>query len=139
MVDLQIDPRTRDVIRKNTAAHNEIVTRTVTPDPAVQAIIDDAKTKSAPLANRVIGTITADLNTSAPAPSGELPLGDVIADAQLAATLSTGAQIAITNPGGIRDGDLTYAASAGGEATVRSPTARRSPCSRSATSCRPSP
>ena len=75
VVDLQIDPRTRDVIRKKTVAHNEIVTRTVAPDPAVQAIIDDAKTKSAPLANRVIGSITADLNTSAPAPSGELAIG----------------------------------------------------------------
>ena len=40
----------------------------------------------------------------------------MIADAQLAATQSAGAQIAITNPGGIRNGGLTYAASAGGEA-----------------------
>ena len=42
VVDLQIDPRTRDVLRDKTVAHNEIVTRTVTPDPAVQAIVDEA-------------------------------------------------------------------------------------------------
>ena len=113
VVDLQIDPRTRDVLRDKTVAHNEIATRTVTPDPAVQAIVDEAKAKSAPLANRQIGTITADLVRAAGA-SGESPLGDVIADAQLAATQANNAQIAITNPGGIR-GDFTYASSSVGE------------------------
>ena len=38
----------------------------------------------------------------------------MIADAQLAATQSNGAQIAITNPGGIR-ADFTYASSSVGE------------------------
>lgn len=113
VVDLQIDPRSRDVIRSKTVAHNEIVTRDVTPDPTVQAIIDKAVTKSAPLANRQIGTITGDLVRAA-GPSGESPLGDVIADAQLAATQANGAQIAITNPGGIR-ADFTYASSPAGE------------------------
>ena len=47
--------------------------------------------------------------------SGESPLGDVIADAQLAYTQSAGAQIALMNPGGIRD-NLVFAASTGGEA-----------------------
>jgi 5'-nucleotidase len=58
-------------------------------------------------------TITADLpgrGSSAP----EKPLGDVIADAQLAATEADGAQVALTNPGGIR-GDLSYASSPAGE------------------------
>ena len=72
VVDLQIDPRTRDVLRDKTVAHNEIATRTVTPDPAVQAIVDEAKAKVAPLANRQIGTITADLVRAAGA-SGESP------------------------------------------------------------------
>lgn len=113
VVDLTIDRKTRDVVRSATVAHNEIVTRTVTPDPAVQAIVDSAVTKSAPIANRPVGTITADL-LRAQAPSGESTLGDVIADAQLAATLGNGAQVAITNPGGIR-ADLTYASSPAGE------------------------
>lgn len=113
VVDLQIDPRTRDAIRSKTVARNEIVTRTVTPDPTVQAIIDKAVSKSAPLANRQIGRITADLVRTA-GRSGESPLGDVIADAQLAATQANGAQIAITNPGGIR-ADFTYVSSPAGE------------------------
>ena len=113
VVDLQIDPRSKDVIRSETVAHNEIVTRTVTPDAGVQAIVDEAKVKSAPLANRPIGSITADLVRNA-APSGESPLGDVIADAQLAATQANNAQIAITNPGGIR-ADFTYASGSAGE------------------------
>ena len=45
VVDLKIDKRTRDVVRDETVAHNEIVTRTVTPDPAVQALVDEAKTQ----------------------------------------------------------------------------------------------
>jgi 5'-nucleotidase len=113
VVDLKIDKRTRDVVRESTKAHNEIVTRDVTPDPAVQALVDEAKTKAAPIANQRVGTIAADLVRAAPA-SGESPLGDVIADGQLAATASNDAQIAITNPGGIRT-DLTYASSPAGE------------------------
>ncbi|MGB3443332.1 MAG: bifunctional metallophosphatase/5'-nucleotidase [Actinophytocola sp.] len=113
VVDLKIDKRTRDVVRESTKAHNEIVTRTVTPDPAVQALVDEAKTKAAPIASEQVGTVSADLVRAAPA-SGESPLGDVIADAQLSATASNNAQIAITNPGGIRT-DLTYAGSSAGE------------------------
>ncbi len=113
VVDLKIDKRTRDVVRPATVAHNEIVTRDVTPDPTVQALVDEASTKAAPIANEQVGTITADLVRAAPA-SGESPLGDVIADAQLAATQASNAQIAMTNPGGIRT-DLTYAGSPAGE------------------------
>ena len=113
VVDLQIDKRTRDVVRSATVAHNVIVTRTVTPDPAVQALVDEAVTKSAPIANRQVGTITADL-TRTQAANGESTLGDVIADAQLAGTQAAGAQVAITNPGGIRT-DLNFASSPAGE------------------------
>jgi 5'-nucleotidase len=113
VVDIKVDKRTRDVVRSATVAHNEIVTRDVTPDPAALALVNEAVTKAAPIANRQVGSITADLVRAAPT-SGESPLGDVIADAQLAATASNNAQIAITNPGGIRT-DLNYAGSAAGE------------------------
>lgn len=113
VVDLKIDRKTRDVVRGETKAHNEIVTRDVTPDAGVQKLIDEAKTKAAPIANEAVGTITGDLPVKGTA-SGESPLGDVIADAQLEATLPNGAQIAMTNPGGIR-ADLTYASSPNGE------------------------
>ncbi|HEY3465032.1 MAG TPA: bifunctional metallophosphatase/5'-nucleotidase [Amycolatopsis sp.] len=113
VVDLKIDLKTRDVVRAQTKAHNEIVTRTVTPDPAVAALVAEAKTKAAPIANKQVGTITADLPAAGNA-AGESSLGDVIADAQLAGTQSNNAVVAITNPGGIR-ADLTYKSSANGE------------------------
>jgi 5'-nucleotidase len=113
VVDLKINLKTRDVVRSGTQAHNEIVTRTVTPDPAVAALVADAKTKSAPIANRQVGTITADLPAAGNA-AGESSLGDVIADAQLAGTTSNNAVIAMTNPGGIR-ADLTYKTSVNNE------------------------
>jgi 5'-nucleotidase len=109
VIDIKIDKKTRDVIRSATIADNVIVTRDVTQDPVVKKLVDDAVTKSAPIADTPVGSITADLVRAAP-PSGEQPLGDVIADAQLAATISNDAQIAITNPGGIR-ADLVVAPS----------------------------
>ncbi|MDX3657965.1 5'-nucleotidase C-terminal domain-containing protein [Streptomyces sp. ID05-26A] len=113
VVDLKIDRRTRDVIRGETKADNKIVTRTVTPDPQIQAIIDLAKTKSAPIANAPIGTITAEINRVATA-AGETPLGILIADSQLEQTKGAGAVLALMNPGGVR-ADLTYANSPANE------------------------
>ena len=111
VVDLKIDTKTRDVVRSATVAHNEIVTRNVTPDPGAQAIVTAAVTKAAPIGNRPVGTISADIVRTA-APSGESPLGNLIADAQLAA--SADAVVALMNPGGVR-ADLNYASSPAGE------------------------
>ncbi|MCR6487100.1 bifunctional metallophosphatase/5'-nucleotidase [Amycolatopsis sp. OK19-0408] len=113
VVDLKINLKTRDVVRSQTKAHNEIVTRTVTPDPAVAALVANAVAKSGPIANKQVGTITADLKAAGNT-AGESALGDVIADAQLAGTQSNSAVIAMTNPGGIR-ADLNYASSPAGE------------------------
>jgi 5'-nucleotidase len=94
----------------------------VIPDPVVTALIDRYDALSAPLANTVIGTTTADV-TRTPNGAGESALGDVIADAQLEATAPVGfgeAVAAFMNPGGIRasidfvssgpeaDGELTF-------------------------------
>jgi 5'-nucleotidase len=84
----------------------------VTPDPVVTALIDKYDALSAPLANAVIGTITADISRTSNA-AGESALGDVIADAQLAATVPAGlgeAVVAFMNPGGIRN-NLLFASS----------------------------
>jgi 5'-nucleotidase len=87
-----------------------------TVDPNAKKVADKYRAAVAPIANRVIGSITADIVRDAPATgNGESPLGDVIADAQLAYTQSAGAQIALMNPGGIR-ASLTYGQSSGGEA-----------------------
>lgn len=113
-VDFQVDVRTRDVVRSSVVADNQVVTRTVTPDPEIAAFVESWKDRVAPVANRPIGRITADIVNTA-SPSGESPLGNLIADGQLAATRTGGtAQVALMNPGGVRAG-LTYPSSPAGE------------------------
>lgn len=113
-VDFQVDVKTRDVVRSSVVADNQVVTRTVTPDPEISAFVQTWKDRVAPVANKPIGKITADLTNTAAA-SGESPLGNLIADGQLAATKTGGnAQIALMNPGGVR-ATLTYAGSPAGE------------------------
>jgi len=82
-------------------------------DPDAKAIADKYRVAVAPIANRVVGSITADI-TRATTAAGENALGDVIADGMVAYTTGAGAQLALMNPGGIR-GDLIYDSSAGGE------------------------
>jgi len=96
-------------------ANDNFVRNPDTVDPTAKAIADKYRTKVAPIANRVVGSITADI-TNTNNTAGESALGDVIADAQLAYTrTSAGSQIAFMNPGGIR-ASLTFANSPGGEA-----------------------
>ena len=95
---------------------NKIVTRDVTQDAAINALIAKYGAIAAPLANRVIGSITTNI-TRTQNPAGESALGDVIADGQLDATNDPGfgdAVVAFMNPGGIR-ADLTFAGSPAGE------------------------
>ena len=113
-VDLTIDRTTGQVVTMS--ANNNIVTRDVPKAADLTALLVKYQTLSAPLANRVIGSITADITTTASA-AGESALGDVIADAQLAATAPAnlgGAVVAFMNPGGIRT-NLNYAQISGGE------------------------
>jgi 5'-nucleotidase len=75
-------------------------------DQRVADVVQQYVTASAPLANQIIGKVSQDI-LNAPNPLGEIPSGDVIADAQLVATQPAnlgGAQIAFMNPGGIRGG-----------------------------------
>jgi 5'-nucleotidase len=119
-VDLTLDDRSKEVTAA--LATNKIVTQNVTPDPAAQAILDKYSRLSAPLANRVIGSITADIRSARDNPSGqnaagEQPMGDVIADAMLEATKPSdfgGAVAAFMNSGGVRGG-LLFNQISGGE------------------------
>ncbi|MEH2625185.1 5'-nucleotidase [Bradyrhizobium sp. AZCC 1719] len=115
-IDLKLDPVTRDVI--SAKADNTIVrTATLAKDAQQTALIESYDRLAAPIANRPAGSVTATLSR-VPNAAGESPLGDIIADAQLAATSSEtkgGAVIAFTNPGGVRadvtrkeDGAVTY-------------------------------
>jgi 5'-nucleotidase len=114
-IDLTIDRATGEVVLPITA-NNRIVTRDVALDPAITTLITKYNTLSAPFANRVVGAISADITRTANG-AGESALGDVIADAQLAATAPAGfgdAVVAFMNPGGIR-ADLVYSQLSGGE------------------------
>ena len=128
-IDLKLDPKTRDVI--SARADNVIVrTATLAKDPEQTALLAAYDKVAAPLANRAAGSITETLSR-VPNEAGESALGDIIADAQLAATSAEadgGAVIAFTNPGGIRT-DIPAESR-----TARSPTPICLPASRSATS-----
>ena len=113
-IDLTIDTTNDEVVAKT--AKQVVVTRDVPKDPAMTAILTTAQQKSAALANRVVGSITADI-TRTQNSAGESALGDVIADAQLESTKAPdrgAAVVAFMNPGGIRS-DLLVNQQSGGE------------------------
>lgn len=111
-LDLTIDELTGEVTTMS--ANNVIVTRTVAKDLDQTALIARYEAIAAPLANRIVATISGDL-TKLAQPSGESSMGLVIADAQLEATKRTGnAVAAFMNPGGVR-ADLLASQISGGE------------------------
>jgi 5'-nucleotidase len=127
-ITLTIDDKTGELVAasaENTIVENALnvppAVRQPDPsreDPAVAAVRNQYVTAAAPLANKVIGRIQADLTRTGTA-FGESALGDVIADAQFVATQPAalgGAQLAFMNPGGIRADLLRNAISSGGEA-----------------------
>ncbi|MGL4306815.1 MAG: bifunctional metallophosphatase/5'-nucleotidase [Mycobacteriaceae bacterium] len=101
VVDTSINPTTGDVIRSQVSAFNQVVSRDIEPDQAAQAIVDAAIAKAAPLADRPIGITTSDL-TRKPSASGETTIANLVAESHLYATTDAGAQLALTNPGGVR-------------------------------------
>jgi 5'-nucleotidase len=116
-IDLKLDRASRDII--SAKADNVIVrTGAIAKDAEQTALLEAYDKFSAPIANRPAGSVSETLSR-VPNTAGESALGDIIADAQLAATQATekgGAVIALTNPGGIRtdiakkdDGAVSYA------------------------------
>jgi 5'-nucleotidase len=129
-INLSVDTATRKVVAKsadNLIVQGEAFTGSsgkpirvsthypsFAKDEAVERIITRYADAAAPLARRAAGRLTASI-TRAQAASGESALGNLIADAQLAATRSAergGAQIALMNPGGVR-ADLIVPAGGG--------------------------
>jgi 5'-nucleotidase len=118
-IDLTIDLRARKVVAKhadNVIVQGEAYTRngrTVELAPAypafekndaVAALVSRYAAAAAPLAQRPAGFLPGPV-TRAPAASGESALGNLLADAQLAATRPAakgGARLALMNPGGVR-------------------------------------
>jgi 5'-nucleotidase len=116
-IDLKLDSVTRDVI---SAKADNIIVRTgaYARDAEQTALLESYDKVAAPIANRRAGSITETLSR-VPNDAGESALGDIIADAQLAATRADAngaAVVAFTNPGGVRtdiskkqDGAVSYA------------------------------
>lgn len=122
-IDITVDRRSKKVISKD--ANNKLVVNDVEvkdssgkvtplplayaslrPDPVIDKVVKRYGDLTATIADAVIGRISAPLDRQR-SPGGESTLGAVIADAFLAATSDTSyggkpAQIAFTNPGGIR-------------------------------------
>ncbi len=102
-INLTIDTGTGDVV--SATVSNVIVDRsTVTPNAQIASIVAGYDGLVSPLANAVLGTITAPVPSGANT-AGEMPAGKMIADAQLAATAAPqfgGAVVAFMNAGGVR-------------------------------------
>ncbi|MFF8192569.1 bifunctional metallophosphatase/5'-nucleotidase [Streptomyces bobili] len=104
---LTYDRFTGDIARTAVKSANHVVTRTVPKAPDMTELISKWNTLAAPIGNRAIGYVSADV----PNTGTESPMGDLIADAQLwyGKELDAEADLALMNPGGVRAG-LTYAA-----------------------------
>jgi len=101
-VDLRIDPRTGDVVEKT--ARNELVTRDVPPSDASARLLAHYLPLADARGRQSVGTLAKPLTLDADE-SGEVPLGDVVADAILAAGRDAPGEpavAALTNRGGLR-------------------------------------
>ncbi|MFH9006924.1 bifunctional metallophosphatase/5'-nucleotidase [Streptomyces afghaniensis] len=107
---LTYDRKTGDIARTAVKSANHVVTRDVPKAPDMTELISRWNTLAAPIGNKPIGYISGDIGNT----GTESPLGDLIADAQLAhgKQLDPETDLALMNPGGIR-APLTYAAKAG--------------------------
>ncbi|MFI6377323.1 bifunctional metallophosphatase/5'-nucleotidase [Streptomyces sp. NPDC050546] len=107
---LTYDRKTGDIARTAVKSANRVVTRDVPKAPDMTELISKWNTLAAPIGNKPIGYISADIGNT----GTESPLGDLIADAQLAygKQLDPETDLALMNPGGIR-APLTFAAKAG--------------------------
>ncbi|MFF4842183.1 bifunctional metallophosphatase/5'-nucleotidase [Streptomyces collinus] len=104
---LTYDRRTGDIARTAVKSANRVVSRDVPKAQDMTDLIGRWNTLAAPIGNRAIGYISADIGNT----GTESPMGDLIADAQLAygKELDPRTSLALMNPGGVRAG-LTYAA-----------------------------
>ncbi|MFD7548653.1 bifunctional metallophosphatase/5'-nucleotidase [Streptomyces sp. NPDC059578] len=108
---LTYDRRTKDIVRTSVKSANHVVRRDQPKAADMTELIGRWNKLAAPVANRPVGYISGDVPGRG-ATTPETPLGDLIADAQLAhaKSLDPKASLALMNPGGIR-GDLLHRAS----------------------------
>ncbi len=118
-MNIQVDRDTKEIL----SITNRIVPLTADGKalypavPEVQEIVDAAKIEADKLGAVKVGEITADFNRARQSDGetenrgGESTIGNFVADVQ---KWSTGAEIALMNPGGLR-ANLTYASSGEGD------------------------
>jgi 5'-nucleotidase len=120
-IDVMLDDVSGDITEVN--VRNLLVEQneSVMPVQEITRLINAYSDLAQPLADRVIGTMTAAVTRSADPLTGQSDAGSMIADAQLEATRSPergGAQLALMNSGGVRanmnaelyPGHITYGA-----------------------------
>jgi 5'-nucleotidase len=105
-VELQIGRRSGEVRRVD--ARNWVVGQDVPPAPDITALIDHYTRFAAPMRDRVVGRLARRAGRLKD-PSGEMRMGNLVADAQRAVS---GATVAFVNPGvvraGLPAGTITY-------------------------------
>lgn len=109
VMNIQVDPESKQILSMT----NEIkpLADNYEPVEEVQQIVDEAEAEADILGAVKVGDITADFNRARQSDGatenrgGESTIGNFVADVQ---KWSTGAQLALMNPGGIR-ANLTYA------------------------------
>ncbi|WP_409234910.1 bifunctional metallophosphatase/5'-nucleotidase [Streptomyces sp. PA5.6] len=104
-----------DVVRKSVTARNRVVPASGAEQPAMRKLIETWRARSAKVADRTVGHISADMPGRG-SKEKETPLGSLLADAQVEATRGERAELAFLNPGGMRadlvhkgDGAVTFA------------------------------
>lgn len=101
VIDLEFDATSGEMLRRK--ARQKAITHDIEPKAEVVKLVEAYEGLAGPLAERPVGTITAGFSRGSRLGAGMSPMGRLIADAQLAATVTeAGAQIAFMNPGGIR-------------------------------------
>ena len=112
-LNIEIDKKTKDIVSID-AKNIPVETKRYEKDPQLTTFVQKYERISLPIAQQVMGTLTASANKKL-TPAGDSAIGKIIADGQLYSASSKeagGAQIAFMNSGGIRAdfkaGKLTY-------------------------------
>ncbi|MBK8468773.1 MAG: bifunctional metallophosphatase/5'-nucleotidase [Actinomycetales bacterium] len=112
---LVVNRASGEVDRARTKAVNHLNARTAVKDPVQTGIIAKWTTLAGPIRSLVVGSVAQSITGDASGNRGiETPMGDLVADAMLAATKPAGAQLAFMNVGGVR-ASLLYPTSTLGE------------------------
>ena len=106
-IRLVVDTNTKSVVYKTADFHKPWVIG-VTPDPAIQAKINDLTAQLTPILGTVIGSssvevLRSDVCGRVDGRLCESLVGDVVTDAMRDAYSSIGVEFAVTNSGGLRD------------------------------------